>query len=187
LSKFYWLSSSALQNRYILIQFSAISALKLFLMLDHTKLYVEKMHYIDAELAGHVHKLDVKLQSVWVAFLCLLCVFLPKPCPFGVNWPTTLCENKDGIHFFTLKFECHNRYNKLLLCNSENGDIASCDKNISKWSFCVFLCKKNKKLFLFKKTKNEKQVGCYFDKSGFSQPRLSFNPFCDFPWSHTLE
>jgi len=33
-------------------------------MLDHTKLYVEKMHYIDAELAGHVHKLDVKLQSV---------------------------------------------------------------------------------------------------------------------------
>ena len=64
MSKFYWLSSSALQNRYILIQFSAISALKLFLMLDHTKLYVEKMHYIDAELAGHVHKLDVKLQSV---------------------------------------------------------------------------------------------------------------------------
>jgi len=32
---------------------------------------------IDAELAGHVHKLDVKLQSfVGVAFLCLLCACL---------------------------------------------------------------------------------------------------------------
>jgi len=31
---------------------------------------------------------------------------------------------KDGVHFFTLKFEWHNRYNKLLLCNSENNDIA---------------------------------------------------------------
>jgi len=33
-------------------------------MLDHTKPYVEKIHYIDAELAAHVHKLDVKLQSL---------------------------------------------------------------------------------------------------------------------------
>jgi len=34
-------------------------------MLDHTKRYVEKIHYVDAELAGNVHKLDVKLQFVW--------------------------------------------------------------------------------------------------------------------------
>jgi len=33
-------------------------------MLEYTKPYVEKIHYIDAELAGHVHKLDVKLQSL---------------------------------------------------------------------------------------------------------------------------
>jgi len=33
-------------------------------MLDHTKTNVEKMHYIDVELAEHVHKLDVKLQFV---------------------------------------------------------------------------------------------------------------------------
>jgi len=33
-------------------------------MLDHTKPYVEEMHYIDAELAGHVYKLDMKLQSL---------------------------------------------------------------------------------------------------------------------------
>ena len=46
--------------------FSAFSASKLFLMLDHTKPFVEKIHwaYIDVELAGHVHKLDVKLQSL---------------------------------------------------------------------------------------------------------------------------
>jgi len=33
-------------------------------MLDHNKPNVEKMHNIDAELAGHIHKLDVKLQSL---------------------------------------------------------------------------------------------------------------------------
>ena len=33
-------------------------------MLDHTKLCVEKIHYIDVELAGRVHKLDVKLQRL---------------------------------------------------------------------------------------------------------------------------
>jgi len=30
-----------------------------------------------------------------------------------VNWPATLRENKDGLHFFTLNFECHCRYSKL--------------------------------------------------------------------------
>jgi len=42
-------------------------------MLDHTKPHVEKMHYIDAELAGHVHKLDVKLQFVWEWFFFVCC------------------------------------------------------------------------------------------------------------------
>ena len=44
---------------------------------------------------------------VEVAFLCLLCECLLSH--FGVNWPTTLCEHKDGVHFFTLNFECHNK------------------------------------------------------------------------------
>jgi len=64
LSKFYWLSSSALQNEYILTNFSAFPASKLFLMLEHTKLNVEKIHSTDAELAGHAHKLDMKLQKL---------------------------------------------------------------------------------------------------------------------------
>jgi len=42
-------------------------------MLDHTKPYVKKINSLDAELAGHVHKLDVKLQRLcglsWVDFI----------------------------------------------------------------------------------------------------------------------
>ena len=158
-------------------------------MLDHTKPYVEKMHwYIDAELAGHIHKLGVKLQSVGVAFLCLLCAFLPKPCHFGVNWPTTLCENEDGIHFFTLKFECHNRYNKLLLCNSENGDIASCNKNNSKWGFCVFCTKRTKNCFYSKNKNNriKKQVGCFFDKSRLFSTLIVFQSFLWYSLDRTI-
>jgi len=33
-------------------------------MLDHIKPYFAKINYIDAELAGQSHKLDVKLQSL---------------------------------------------------------------------------------------------------------------------------
>jgi len=49
-------------------------------MLNHTKPYVEKMHYIDAELAGHVHKLDLKLQSLCGSGFSLFAVrVLAKP------------------------------------------------------------------------------------------------------------
>jgi len=55
-------------------------------MLDHTKPYVEKIHYIDAELAGHVHKLDVKRQSLCESVFSLSAVgMLAKPYHFGVN------------------------------------------------------------------------------------------------------
>jgi len=40
-------------------------------MLDHARPYVEKIHYIDAEQAGHVHKLDVKLQNLCESSLSL--------------------------------------------------------------------------------------------------------------------
>jgi len=45
-------------------------------MMDHAKPYVEKIHYIDAELAGHVGYINVTWNCwvcVGVAFLCLLC------------------------------------------------------------------------------------------------------------------
>jgi len=45
LSKFKWLSSSALHNRYIFTNFSAFSASKLFLVLDHIKSYWKNTLY----------------------------------------------------------------------------------------------------------------------------------------------
>ena len=75
---------------------------------------------------------------------------LAKPYHVRVNWPTTLCKNKYEVHFFTLNFECHNRYNKLLLCNSENGDIAWCNTNNSEF-FSVFLKTRTKSCFFRKK------------------------------------
>jgi len=49
------------------------------MILDHTKSYIEKIHSLDAELAGHAHKLDMKLQSLCGSdFLCLLCACLPS-------------------------------------------------------------------------------------------------------------
>ena len=66
-------------------------------MLDHTIYWKNTLYTVDAELAGHVHKLDVKMQSLCVCGFSLFTVrVVAKPYQFGVNWPTTLCENKDG-------------------------------------------------------------------------------------------
>ena len=70
----------------VLTCFSAFSVSKFFLVLDHTKSYIEKIHSIDAELAGHAHKLDVKLQSVCGSGFSLFAVrMLAKPYHLGVN------------------------------------------------------------------------------------------------------
>ena len=60
------------------------------------------MHSTAAELVRHAHKLDMKLQSLCGNVFSLFAVpvsMLAKPYYLGVNWPTTLRENKDGIHF----------------------------------------------------------------------------------------
>jgi len=55
-------------------------------MLDHTKPYIERIHYMDAELAWHVHKLDMKLQSLCGSgFSLFAACILAKLCHFGVN------------------------------------------------------------------------------------------------------
>jgi len=54
-------------------------------MLDHINPNVEKIHYVDAELSGHVLKLGVKLQSLCGSGFSLLVRMLAKPCHFGVN------------------------------------------------------------------------------------------------------
>jgi len=93
---------------------------------------------IDAELPGHGHKFDVKLQRLCVSDFLFAVSTLVTPYHFRVIGPTTLCENKDGVHCFTLSCECHNRYNKLFLCNSANGGVAWCNKNNSECFFCAF-------------------------------------------------
>jgi len=54
--------------------------------LDHTKSYIEKIHSAEAQLAGHAHKLDVKLQG-WCGsglkkndrtWLCVSVTLAPK-------------------------------------------------------------------------------------------------------------
>jgi len=86
LSKFYWLCSSALHNRYILTNFSAFSASKLFLILEHTKSYIEKMQSIAAELAEHAHELDVELQNLCGSGFSLFAVrMLAMPYHLRVN------------------------------------------------------------------------------------------------------
>jgi len=163
----------------------------LFLMLNRTEPYVEKIHCVDAELAGYVHKLEVKLQRLCGSGLSLFAVrILAKPYYFGVNWPTTLWENKDGPHFFILKFECHNTYDKLLLCTSENGYIASGSKTIQNGVFVFFF--KEKRPVCFQENQKlgfkRKPRLVVFSKKRFFQPWLSFNPFfLIFPWSHHLE
>jgi len=101
----------------------------MFPMLDHTKPFVEKIRSVDAEPPGHAHKLDMKLQLRGCGLPLFAGRMLAKHHHFEVNWPTTLCENKDGVHIFALSLELYNRNNKLLLIYSKNGDIAWCNKN----------------------------------------------------------
>jgi len=70
-------------------------------MLDHTKPYsILKKYTIAAELEGHVHKRHVKLQSLCGSGFSLFAVrILATFCHFGVNWPTTLYENKNGVQY----------------------------------------------------------------------------------------
>jgi len=87
LSKFYWLSSSALHNWYILTNFSTFFASKLFLILDHTKSFLDKIRSIDAELVGHAHKFDMKLLSLCGIGFSVCCAHACQALPLtvGVN------------------------------------------------------------------------------------------------------
>jgi len=128
---------------------------------------------------------------VRVVFLCLLRACLPSHAT--LKWIYQQHFQKQGwVHLFTLNFEFHNRYNKLLLRNSESGEIAWCSVSNTEWGFCVF--------FLLTKTcffskhpqkrvkKTKKLVGWFsLENNGFSQPWLSFKLLVIFLWSHDLE
>jgi len=101
LSKFYWSSSSASVKSVYFNQFLCLLCTKLFLMLDHTKPHIAKHTHVDAELAGHVHKIEAKLQGLCLSGFSLFPVrILSKPYHFGVNRPTAICESKEEVHTF---------------------------------------------------------------------------------------
>ena len=107
----------------------------------------------------------------------LCCACLPNH--FGVNWPPTLCENKGRLHFFTLKFECHNKYNKLLLCNSENGIIARCKKTIQNWASVLLFSLRINTCFFSKNPKNGYKKTKNPGRLGFIKKQIFLNP--DYP------
>jgi len=83
------------------------------------------MRSIDAKLAEHVLKLDVILQRLFASGFSLFAVrMLVKPYHFGLNLPTTLAKTKMGYISLPSVLNSIISNNKLLLCNSQNGDIA---------------------------------------------------------------
>jgi len=132
---------------------------------------------------------------MWSCRVCVGVVFLfavrmvAKPYHLRVNWPTTYCEIKDGVHFFTLNLECRNRYKKLLLCNSENSDIAWWNQNNSECFFSVFFEKRTKSCF-FSKTQRKRFFFFLKKKPGglffFEKTRVFLNPGYNalFLWEH---
>jgi len=125
-------------------------------MLDHTKIYVEKIYYIDAELEGHVGyiKFDVKRSMCWSGSSLSAVCMLAKPYHFGVNWPTTLCENKDG--YISLPTDLNDLIGiKSCYCVILKMVILhDATKTIQNRGFCVFFLKKeHSPVFISKKQK----------------------------------
>ena len=113
-----------------------------------------------------------------MTFHCLLCALSPS-----LEWIDQQDFAKKvgvGLHFFTLKFECHNWHYKMLVYNSASGHVAWCNKNNSQWGFCVFF--QRTKPISFQKNKKPvlKKI------QGFSQPWLFFNPFLWFSLDRTI-
>jgi len=60
-----------------------------------------KKYSIDAELAGHAHKLDVKLQRLCGSGSSLIAVCMhAKPYHLGVNWSTTHWKQRWGTFLY---------------------------------------------------------------------------------------
>ena len=148
--------------------------------MDHTKPYDEKMHYIDAELAGHVHKLNMKLQRLCGSgFLCLLCAFLPS---------CATLEWFDLQHFEKTKMEY------ISLPSDLNATIG-----ITSY-YCVILkmvilhdaiktIQNGVFVFFFKNSKKnriKKQAGCFFLKNGFFSTLIVFQSFLWFSLHRTI-
>jgi len=105
------------------------------------------------ELADHAYKLDVKLaEFVWEWFfglyviLSVCCAHACQALPLRSELINNTLRNQRWDTFFYLNFECHNRYKKLLMSNSENSDMAWWTKNNSECLFFLFSLRKEQNL-----------------------------------------
>jgi len=106
------------------------------------------MHYIDAELAGHVHKLDVKLQSLCGSdFLCLLCAFLPSLTTLERIDQQYFAETKMGYISFPLNLNAIIGITSYCCVNLKMVTLHDAIKTIENGDF-AFIIRKNKNLFL---------------------------------------
>jgi len=163
-------------------------------MLDPTKPYVEKIHYIDAELAGHVDYINLKWNGsvcVGVAFLCLLCAWLPNLTT--LEWIDQQHFAKTKMAYISLTSDLNaiigiKSYYFVILKMVILRDAMKTIQN----SVFVFFPKKSKNLFLFKKTtkkriRKQNMWIVLFQTRDFSTHYLSTLFFVIFTWSHDLE
>jgi len=160
-------------------------------MLDHSKPYVEKIHYIDLELAGHVGYINVKWNGkvcVGVAFFCLLCACLPSPTT--LEWIDQQYFAKTKMGYISLPSDL----NAILIgitsyCLILKMVILHDAIKQFRIGFLYFFWKKNENLFLFKKTKKRLKKTCelLFWNPFFSILIIFQSFFVIFLWSHDLE
>jgi len=120
-------------------------------MLDHTESYVEKIHFIDAEVAGHAHELDVKMQRLCGSGKKMGYISLPSILNAIIGITSYQCVVLKMVILHDAIKTIQNEF--FLKKNNEN----------------LFLLKNKQKTFCLKK-KPKETGGLFFFKPGFSQP-----------------
>ena len=152
-------------------------------MLGHIKPYVEK-HSVDAELAGHAHKLDMKQQRLCGSGFSLFAVcMLAKPYYFSLQQHFM----KTKVGYISLPFECQNKllhtilftiitsYYHVILKMVTWHDAIKAIENVlfdflkKRTKVCFSLTNPNNCL-LKHKTKTSRWVVFFWKNLGFSQP-----------------
>jgi len=74
-------------------------------MVGHTESYVEKIHSVDAELAGRAHLLDVKLQRLCASvFFSVCCVHAYQGLPLRTELTNNTLRKQSWGTFLYLQF-----------------------------------------------------------------------------------
>jgi len=150
-------------------------------MLDHNKPYVEKIHNLDAKLAGHVGYINLTWNGracLGVTFLCLLCACLPNLTT--LEWIDQQHIAKMKMGYISLPSNLNaiisiKRYYRVIL---KTVILHEAIKTIQNRFLRFFFEKKNKILF-FRKKQIKKTCELFFQTRVFSS-LIIFLFFCDF-------